>query len=97
MVFSAWQSPSSVTVANDDDLSRLKRPFAVSPQIEKKHVVMLEDVQKTFKIESIDKAVRIVVQFAITEGICCLRPSDLPIPTRRLCLRDSASHKRAPR
>ena len=58
------------TVATDDGPSRLKRPFEGSPQIEKKHVVMLEDVQKTFKIESIDKAVRIVVQFAITEGVC---------------------------
>ena len=97
MVFSAWQSPSSVTVANDDDLSRLKRPFAVSPQIEKKHVAMLEEVQKTFKIESIDKAVRIAVQFSITEGSCCLGPSELPIPARRLYLRDPASHTMAPR
>jgi len=86
-----------VTVATDDGPSRLKRPFVVSPQIEKKHVVMLEEVQKTFKIESIDKAVRIAVQFSITEGICSLGPSELPIPTRRLCLRDSASHTRAPR
>jgi hypothetical protein len=86
-----------VTIATDDGPSRLKRPFLGSPQIEKKHAEMLETMCTKFKIKSIDKAVRIVVQFAITEGVCCLRPCELPIPQRRLCLRDSASHKRAPR
>jgi hypothetical protein len=42
----------------------------VSPQIEKKHAEMLETMCTKFKIKSMDKAVRIVVQFAITEGVC---------------------------